>query len=328
MTPKPFRIALMSDLHNEFEPPSSPSGAWFALNTARKKIDKHPKVGPLLDGLAKADLDLVVLAGDIDIGKQGFVYAEKVAAFLGVPVVYIAGNHEAYKRDLGGTVDDLRELSLTNADAHFLENDELVLEKDGRRLHVLGCTRWTDYEVNSKEEKKISGAMHQASRQLNDHQLVRYGLKMLEPFDLRNIHFESRAWLDHEVSRIRADEGEDALILIVTHHAPVPEANGEFVCGDLSPAYASDLTAEIEKWHPNAWCFGHTHIDFDRTYGRTRVLSSQRGYTGHEEGADKYEPLVFTLGSSTEAYSLDNAPGEILDELREGFEELSRRDQD
>jgi hypothetical protein len=39
--------------------------------------------------------DLVVLAGDIDHGIKGVVWARQ--AFPGIPVLYVAGNHDHYE---------------------------------------------------------------------------------------------------------------------------------------------------------------------------------------------------------------------------------------
>jgi hypothetical protein len=98
-----------------------------------------------------------------------------------------------------------------------------------------------------------------------------------------------------EIARIRSHEGADARILIVTHHAPVPEANGRYIGGSLSPAFASDLRQEIIDWRPNAWFFGHTHYSLDMTVAATRVGSAQRGYVGQEPGAEGFVPPIFEI---------------------------------
>lgn len=68
-----MKIAAMSHLHLEFE---------------------HDRAGPPLCNAIGADL--VILAGDIDVGALGFDYAFGVSDRLGAPVVYVLGNHEGY----------------------------------------------------------------------------------------------------------------------------------------------------------------------------------------------------------------------------------------
>lgn len=59
-----MRIHVLSDLHNEF--------------------DRHcPEA---------IQADVVVLAGDVDLGLRGLEWAAEV--FAPTPIVYVAGNHE------------------------------------------------------------------------------------------------------------------------------------------------------------------------------------------------------------------------------------------
>ena len=83
---------------------------------------------------------------------------------------------------------------------------------------------------------------------------------------------------------------------MVTHHAPVPDANPpQYRGGPLSPAFASDLRPLLAKWAPAAWIYGHTHHSFDEVVEGVRVVSSQRGYVCAEPGADEYVPAVIRI---------------------------------
>ena len=66
-----MRIRVLSDLHREFG---------------------HLK-------LPEDSADVVVLAGDIDRGTKGVTRARQ--AFLDVPVLSVAGNHEHYDESIG-----------------------------------------------------------------------------------------------------------------------------------------------------------------------------------------------------------------------------------
>lgn len=288
-----MKLAILSDLHNELEQPSvprKPTTAWSELRKIRRSIEGHPDEGPLLTPVRDARPDLVVMAGDIGLGRDGITYADRAALFIGRRVVYVMGNHEAYGHDLADLVPELRAAAeATCGRVVFLENGSATFDLPDGRLHVLGCTLWTDYTLHGSPDE----AMAAAEAALNDHRRVRFRGGRLSPSDALRFHDESRKWLGTEVARLRAEEGDDARLLIVTHHAPVSEANPpQFQGGKLCPAFASDMRAEIVEWRPAAWIWGHTHRSMDTTFGSTRLLSAQRGYVCDEPGSDVFLPAI------------------------------------
>ena len=76
-----MKVAVFSDLHREF---------W--AHPSDKRRHEEPQIHT-------ADADLVVLAGDTDIGVRGVRWARE--RFSTIPVVYVAGNHEHYKEEIG-----------------------------------------------------------------------------------------------------------------------------------------------------------------------------------------------------------------------------------
>lgn len=87
----PLKIAVMSDLHLEFENRPICDAEWNRTYALREATPGHPKQGPYLGDLV-ADargVDLVVLAGDIALGADGVGYADAVARFANAPVVYV-----------------------------------------------------------------------------------------------------------------------------------------------------------------------------------------------------------------------------------------------
>jgi predicted phosphodiesterase len=97
-----MRIQLLSDLHNEFY---RHSGA---------------------PDIADSDADVVILAGDIDVGVHGLTWAISEAQRLDKPIIYVAGNHEFYHHDLA-LLEELRQIAAGNERVHVLENDEVVI---------------------------------------------------------------------------------------------------------------------------------------------------------------------------------------------------------
>lgn len=87
-----MRLRILSDLHREF-------GAFELPDVAA---------------------DLVVLAGDIDRGVRGVVWARQ--RFPDTPVLYVAGNHEHYDERLGRLHEKLRDAA-AGSNVIILENE-------------------------------------------------------------------------------------------------------------------------------------------------------------------------------------------------------------
>lgn len=295
-----FRIGYMSDLHLEFEQngPDRPSRAWFAFQKKRKILIRngHPNEGPLLDQLG--DIDLMILAGDISIangvkkGLSAIDYAEKIALYLGVPVILIAGNHDFYLGDINKTLAALEQEGNKRRSIHFLEQDVFLFSQDDKRLYVLGTTLWTDFDLFGDAKK----AMILANESLNDFRQIRDEDFLFTPEASRERHFIARNWLK-ETSRFIQKDDPEATILIVTHHAPcfasVPEDRRN---NALSAAYASRMEKEIAEMRPAAWIHGHLHGVRRHSIADVPVICAARGYIGHESEAVDFLPQTLILG--------------------------------
>lgn len=245
-----MKIQLLSDLHNEFYRP-----------------DKPPKI-------EQAGADVIVLAGDIDVGLDGVVWASKEAEHLGKRILYVAGNHEFYHHDIT-LLDKMREVAAKSEGVDLLENDCLVI--DGVRF--LGCTLWTDYQAIGA----LKTNMEVVQRSLNDHRVVGNGGRKFLPEDALEIHQESRAWLEGTLSR-----PFDGVTVAITHHGPhMLSQHPAFPMGAIGTAFLSDLSDLVEL--VDVWCFGHTHANLDAKVEKCRLVSNQRGYPG--EGVSGYDPV-------------------------------------
>lgn len=242
-----MKIQLLSDLHNEFYRPDTP---------------------PPIDD---TDADVVVLAGDIDVGMAGITWAAKEAQRLGKPLIYVAGNHEFYHHDIA-LLDEMRTYAETCDGVHFLENDELIIDD----VRFLGCTLWTDYRAAG--DPVIS--MMEVQQALSDHHVIRNGEQLFSPENALLLHQASRQWLEESLTADYAGKS-----VVVSHHAPsLLCQHPRFPLNAFGTAFISDLEGLIEM--ADLWCFGHTHSNLDAMEGGCRIISNQRGYPG--EGVRGY----------------------------------------
>lgn len=217
--------------------------------------------------------DVVVLAGDICVGAAGIEWAAR--QFPDVPVIYVPGNHEYYGFDIG-SADGLYKAAPANI--HVLSNS--VLELDGIRF--LGTTLWTDFRFYGEGEAWF--ARQTAKALLEDFTSIRNGKRLFTPEDSVELHRASVAWLASEL-----EKECDGRTVVVTHHLPAVLSIASRYKGDaLNPAFASRLERLIEKYQPDLWVHGHTHVPCDYEILGTRVVCNPHGYLS--ESQEEFSP--------------------------------------
>lgn len=110
-----MRLLILSDLHHEL---------W--KNFA-------PRIDPSL-----SRPDVVILAGDINVGANAVTWAEQT--FAGITVLYVHGNHEAYGKNFDEDQKEIAAAAALAKNVHFLDCGEYRLG----RVRFLGATLWTD----------------------------------------------------------------------------------------------------------------------------------------------------------------------------------------
>lgn len=233
-----MRVLIYSDLHLEFaafEPPA-------------------------------LDVDLVVLAGDIDLLSRGVKWANQVFASQ---VLYVCGNHEFYKGHIDRTLTKMRDGAAEHV--HILDNQSLII---GDTRFLVG-TAWTDF--TSTGDYRV--AMQLCGEWMNDFRSIRIGkdYRKLRPADLIARNIATRQFLVDELAK-----GFAGKTVVVTHHCPIPEVNGHENEGHLGAAYFNewhDLLAQVD-----VWIFGHTHRQVDLQVNGCRIISNPRGYPGEPTG--------------------------------------------
>ena len=84
--------------------------------------------------------DVVILAGDVNIGTKGIEWIK--SAIPNKPVIYVLGNHEYYKGSYPKTLNKILALA-SDSNVHVLENRSIII--DNVRFH--GATLWTDFSL-------------------------------------------------------------------------------------------------------------------------------------------------------------------------------------
>lgn len=241
-----MRLHILSDLHLEFAPFVPPA----------------------------TEADMVLLAGDIDLGIKGITWAKRT--WPDRPVIYIAGNHEYYRHTMPVLNCHLQE-ETAGTNVHFLENKELIYNG----VRFLGCALWTDFEAFGTGEK-MRQAMDASAGLMADYRVIRAGLDsgVLTPSDTRRLHKASRQFLEDALARPFAGP-----TVIVTHHAPSMTSSKECHREHLTTAaFVSRLDDLVIRSGAVLWVHGHTHHSVDYQLGTTRVLSNQRGYPNENVG--------------------------------------------
>lgn len=249
-----IKLGLVSDLHTEF---------WQAEDRATISEVVRRRL---------ADADLVLLPGDLGIGRGGIAIAQ--ALFADRPLVCVAGNHEFYDGDYESV---LSELQATDAQVHFLHNSMATFDLADTAVRVFGTTLWTDFDLHGNAPLALLDA-----QMLSDFRWIRYRDRTLTPADTLAWHREQRAWLLDGLNT-----KFDGMTIVMTHHAPVSFAiSPKYVNDQLSPCFASRMETLLVRDDVSLVVWGHTHHCVDRTIETTRFVSNQTGYPGWFTGSD------------------------------------------
>jgi predicted phosphodiesterase len=230
----------------------------------------------------RPDFDVLVMAGDLTPRMERGVrwLRERVPH---KPVIYIAGNHEAYRCDIDRIFEKACE-EASGSNVHVMENQSVVIAG----VRFIAATLWTDFELFGDTVT----AMRSVGRSMNDYRLIRTAnyRRPLQPIDTRARHVATRAYIERELS-----QPFDGPTVVVTHHAPY---RGAIKAGHesdvVSAGHVSDLSTLIEDRQPDLWVYGHTHRSDDARVGKTRIVSNAKGYGPHSRlGLASWENLDF-----------------------------------
>nr|WP_321451341.1 metallophosphoesterase [uncultured Carboxylicivirga sp.] len=223
--------------------------------------------------------DIVVFAGDIDLGVKGISWMVKEIS--NKPVIYVLGNHEYYKGSYPKTLLKIKEFA-KGTNIHVLENESI--EIDGITFH--GATLWTDFSIFGNPMNY--GIICQ--EKMNDYKKIRRdpSYSRLRTIDTFNLHNQSISWLKKSLI-----ESKTVTNIVVTHHAPsIKSVPDQYKEDPVSSAYASNLEDFIIEQKPQYWFHGHVHTPVRYKINETEVICNPHGYIDEKYNGYEKELII------------------------------------
>ena len=268
-----MKIHVLSDLHLEFSIP-------------------HQSLGDVQS-------DVVVLAGDIGSGVSGIEWAGET--WSDRPVIYVAGNHEFYRREYNAQRRNLRQAAEKFSNVTFLDRDAVVIND----VLFIGATLWTNFEYFGRDDiVKRASAMSAAAQYMNDFRLIQIsedcdgsGRRLMPEDTTRIFEIESayiRDLLEMDLGALADQFGVDAIRkrVVVTHHLPSEgSVHPRFAESELNAAFASHIDETVKL--ADLWIHGHTHDSCDYTIGGrgsqdAMVVCNPRGYSRYHQDVENF----------------------------------------
>lgn len=236
-----MKLHILSDLHNEFS--------------------------EYVPGPAARSADVVILAGDIDVGLRGLEWADKA---FSCPVLYVPGNHEFYHHHMEHMLETMR--NYKSDKVTLLDMNEVIISG----VRFLGATTWTDFLATGDE----AIASLSAKQRLHDFKYISTGSGKIQPADMIKINSQAKSWL-----RSKLEERFSGKTVVITHHAPLMRSleHSPHPKSHLEAAFANCWDDLFEnEIGADLWIHGHTHINTNYVINKTCVISNQRGYPGED----------------------------------------------
>ena len=221
--------------------------------------------------------DILVLAGDMWIGKRSLSWAEhswiRYVSKMFYHVICVLGNHDRWEGCIGGLEASFKKglLDLGIMNVTVLEND--CWEDTSTNILFVGATLWTDMD-------KMSPLKMLAARNCMgpDFKYVRTaGYK----------HFRAEDWCSEHTKAVKymdlvAKNNSDKKVVVVTHHAPsYSSVHHKWQGQDSNCYYASSLEWLMQdRENITHWVHGHTHDSFNYFVDKCNVLCNPYGYRG------------------------------------------------
>lgn len=276
------------------------------------------QAGAAPDAPSAADIDAILVAGDIDTKGKHLDWLAAIWEIWRKPVLAVAGNHEPYgakrfQKHLAQELERLGELRAQGVDVDVMRKAVRVIDD----TRIIGATLWTDMNLYPDMAAYAQVSIREA---MNDYRKVQWfdeksGIyRKMAPRDTVAMHREEFGFIMEELRK-----PFDGRTVVMTHHVPIIQAlddQRQAKRSVINGAYASDLWPQIGQMRIDAWIYGHSHdaqeVCLEGAYGPVAFLSNIRGYPDERH---RFEPLRILdsnapmLGSSIELEGVEEAPG-------------------
>jgi hypothetical protein len=267
--------------------------------------DLHVGVRPVKPITVGKDVDVVAVAGDICEGAQNSFVALRHIVPERIPIVFVMGNHEYYRRFLR---DELEAAKTIGPDFNIsvLENDVVVIGG----VRFAGASLWTDYRLFGAHN--APAAMRAARTGMNDHRLIGWRKQPWERFrpeEALMLHATSRCFFADTFAT-----PFDGTTVALSHHSPhAASVPARFANDILSAAFASSVLGDLIGAGPDRdqdgavpdrdrigaridfFIHGHIHDSSDYRVGNTRVIANPHGYGAENPSFDP--ALIVEVGT-------------------------------
>jgi predicted phosphodiesterase len=253
-----MKIHLLSDLHTEF---------W--------RDNKKVMLGALV-----RPADVLVLAGDIAMGRSNVLEILKGFAPHYKDIIYIPGNHEYYGGlEFKGFEDFSKFGSKLPNNVYYRNPGDFVI---GDVTFITG-TLWTNFREDPFAELD-------AQRFIADFRRI----PDATPARMKDMFYNHQQYFKMAYENRKTEK-----VCFVSHFLPATDCISPrwqdvgVVENNLNKYFANDLGDWIESLDCATWLFGHTHDQVDVQIGTTRCLARPSGYPG--ESKQPYEHLIIEL---------------------------------
>jgi predicted phosphohydrolase len=206
--------------------------------------------------------EILILAGDILLLK----FVEEHESFFDYisnnfkETYWIPGNHEYYHSDINLLQEYKKKSIRTNI--HLVNNEVISINN----VNLIFSTLWS--HISPLNEVFIKTC-------LSDFSHITIDNKPFLPEHFNAIHTSCLEFIE---TTLKMFEGQRNVIF--THHAPTylnyPEIYSK---SRLNEAFATELKHIILNYQPEAWIYGHTHVNVPEfKIGKTRLVTNQLGY--------------------------------------------------
>jgi Icc-related predicted phosphoesterase len=211
--------------------------------------------------------DILVLAGDIYLFSKN-TDTVKFFDYLSEnfrEVYWLPGNHEYYHSDII-RYHKFKENPVRH-NIHIVHNKVITI--DG--VNLIFSTLWS--HISPQNELHIKS-------HLSDFSVISIDGDDFRPKHYNQLHAESLEFIIKELDRRKGEKN-----VVITHHVPtLYDYSEQYRNSPLNEAFVVELYDLIEKYQPEAWIYGHSHVNTPEfTIGKTKLVTNQLGYVLMDE---------------------------------------------